>query len=107
MQVDAHDEVPVVSGDVHERLPACHPGVRDECVETTEALDSLGDERLVLLGARDIGANERRAAAERLDLSNPPGGLVDLRDVIDRDVETVFRQHEGNAPADAPSRLHR
>jgi hypothetical protein len=51
VQVDAHDEVPVVSRDVRERLPACDPGVRDEGVQTPEALDSLGDEPFVLLGA--------------------------------------------------------
>ena len=83
------------------RLPACHAGVRDECIQTPEALDRVGDEPLVLLGARYIGANECRASTERLDLRHPPSALFLLRDVVDRDVEAAFREHVGDAAADA------
>ena len=31
----------------------------------------------------------------------PPGGLLVLRDVVDRDVEAAFREHESDAAADA------
>src|SRR2546429_519565 len=43
-----------------------------------------------------------RCPAACFDLRHPSSGLCVVRDVVDRDVEAAFREHEGDAAADPP-----
>ncbi len=90
----------IIPCDLCKRLPARDAGIGDERVEAPESLHRLGDDALVLVWSRDVGAEEQRAAAALLDLRDSLSGLVVVRDVGERDVEATFGEGQDDPAAD-------
>ena len=102
--VGGEHRVPLLDGDVFERLGFEDAGVVDEEVELAELFDDRGDGLLDALGVAQIAADGQRVdvvGGERAD------GLFRLglrAEVGDGDVRSAFGQGEGDGTADTLGR---
>jgi hypothetical protein len=101
VQIDAHDEGPVLLRHLGQPLPAGNAGVGAEDVQTAESLDRLRDEAVVLVGTRDVCAYEDRAPPELLDLGDPSCGLLVMPQIVDRNIGPALGESQGDPAADA------
>ena len=76
VQVDADDAIPELGGEAGDGLPVAQPGVGDDDVEPPDALDGLGHQAIDRDGIGHVGGEQRRAAAELLDLAHAAEALV-------------------------------
>ena len=77
------------------------PGVVDQNIDCSELLQHLGEHRLHLVFAADIGANGYRFAPRIADQCDHALGFFRMRDVVDHDVGAGGAEREGAGFANA------